>query len=127
MKNRLSKDDLKKLRSEITLCSVMIKDYKNSFGFDPNKMCDFFEGYAEYIELLMIDGDQDTVHFYEYLKDYDNEDTLYDYYSEMSESELDYYFEKPDVVTDVLVGASAVLGIAAMIATKLILTGQMFC
>ena len=45
-----TKENLWKLRKEIKLGSLFITDYRNSFGIDPRKVCDFFDGFLEFVE-----------------------------------------------------------------------------
>lgn len=45
----LSLTDLWKLRQEIKLGSLFIVDYRNSFGAAPHKVCDFFDGFLEFV------------------------------------------------------------------------------
>ena len=128
---RLSQEELVKLRKEITLCSLYLKDYRNSFGFDPERMQRFFEGYAEYLEELMEIGDYPCVdaRFFSYLKDFDNIETLQEYYNEMDDETLAYYFEKPsklDVAFEILTAVGMVIAIGEMIIGKLILAGKIF-
>lgn len=44
----LSVLDFKQLRHEITLNSLFVKDYQNTLGIDPQKVCNFCEGWLEY-------------------------------------------------------------------------------
>lgn len=46
----LNKAQLKQLRKEICLGSLFIADYENSFGIDPNEVCEFFDGFIEMYE-----------------------------------------------------------------------------
>ncbi len=50
----LTKDELKKLRSEIRLNSLYTKDYENSFGIDPKDVQMFFDGYLDDLEEIYI-------------------------------------------------------------------------
>ena len=76
----LNKKELQRLRKEIKFCSVFINDYKNSLDIDPEKACNFFDSYAEYLSELMKDGGYKDNEFFDKLKDYDNINNLYDYY-----------------------------------------------
>ena len=49
-KGWLTDKALLQLRQEITLGSLFIADYNNSFGISPNQVCDFFDGYVSYLE-----------------------------------------------------------------------------
>lgn len=46
---QLTTDELWQLRKEIVVNSIFVSDYENSFGFDSNSMCSFFNGYYEFI------------------------------------------------------------------------------
>ena len=48
----LDEEQLKKLRSEISVGSVYLSDYNNSFEIDPNEVYNYSEGY-----LVELDGD----------------------------------------------------------------------
>ena len=78
----LSQTDLWKLRQEIKLGSLFIADYRNSFDIDPHKVCDFFDGFLEFVEEEMQEdfpscNDKD---FWELLPDYDTPEYLLDWY-----------------------------------------------
>ena len=66
--------DLEKLRREIRLGSIYYADYVNSFGFDEHDICDFFDGYIDFLqeEVDELGGE---------LKDHDNIDTLERWYN----------------------------------------------
>ena len=79
---KLNMGQLWNLRKEIVLNSLYLYDYDNSFGLDSYSLSIFFDGYLEYLEEEMkynIENYDDSM-FFEYLKDYDNEDNLYDWY-----------------------------------------------
>lgn len=78
----LTKEELWSLRKEITLNSLYIADYRNSFGFDAHCVCDFFDSWLSYMENEMIeDGHADAGDkFFDCLKDYDNADFLWSWY-----------------------------------------------
>lgn len=76
----LNESQLWELRQQIVLNSIFIKDYENDFEFDPNSICNFFDGYIEYIlDIAAEDGNGD-LGMNEILKRYDNPDNLFDYY-----------------------------------------------
>lgn len=76
----LNKEQLWALRKEITLNSLFIADYENSFGFAAKSVCDFFDGYMNYLWEL-ADGDgKKNLSVPELVKEYDNEDNLFDHY-----------------------------------------------
>lgn len=74
----LTKRQLAKLRSEITLNSLYLSDYKNSFGIDPHTVCDFFDGFIEYISDDYTGADRD---FWKFLKKSDTIENLWTYYN----------------------------------------------
>lgn len=80
----LNKDDLWALRGQIVLNSLFVNDYKNTFGFKPQSVCAFFDGYVEYLwELATEDGaDVENMGIQELVAEYDNADALFDYYWE---------------------------------------------
>ena len=73
--NNLTKEQLWKLREEIVLGSLYLDDYKNSFGIDPQAVCNFFDSFIE-------DAQQDDEGNYNNreTKDFDNAEELYNYY-----------------------------------------------
>lgn len=46
----LSDDELKKLYGEISIGSIYLSDYENSFHIDENEVCNYCEGYEYYLE-----------------------------------------------------------------------------
>ena len=75
-----TRDMLWRLRKEIWLCSLFYSDYENSFDLDTHEVCDFFDGYSEYLESLMIvDGHIDEG-FFNLPDEYDNADNLWDWF-----------------------------------------------
>lgn len=77
----LTKNELKQLRKEIVLNSVFIKDYSNSLGIDENKVCTFFEGYAEYLNELALSSKDYKIGYYERITKYDTINNLWNYYN----------------------------------------------
>lgn len=79
----LTKEELWKLRNEVSLGSIYISDYRNSFGFKANSMCDFFESFMSYIQGEMEeDGKEDPGNrFFDYLDEYDTPDFLWRWYN----------------------------------------------
>ena len=72
----LTIDELWKLRNEIVLYSLFIADYDNSFNFYPNDICDFFEGYASYLDELQSEGDPAIPAL-----EYDNKENLWSWFN----------------------------------------------
>lgn len=79
--NALTDEQLSNLRSEIVLCSYFYNDYSNSYGIEKHSCCDFFDGYTEYLEQLMIDDGYDDDDFFKLLDEYDNIENLSTYYN----------------------------------------------
>lgn len=76
-----TKEDLWSLRQEITLNSLFMGDYQNSFGIEPESANAFFDSYVSYIcELAEEDGKYDDRDILDIFADYDNPDNLYSWY-----------------------------------------------
>ena len=72
-----------KLRQEVIVNSVFISDYDNSFGIDPDEVCDFFASWLEDIEDQLkeeIKGYRSD-DFFNYFPRYDNYKCLKNYAS----------------------------------------------
>lgn len=72
----LTIDELWALRSEVVLNSIYLHDYENSFGFDRKDICNFMDGYIEYLCELMSDygiAEEDQM---KRLDEFDNKDNL---------------------------------------------------
>ena len=74
--NNLTKEQLWKLRQEIVLGSIYVNDYENSFGIEPIDACNFFDSFIEDAEHDDEGNPNDRN-----IKDYDNAEELYNYYS----------------------------------------------
>ncbi len=75
-KGHFKRDFLWKLRQEITLNSLYLDDYENSFGIAPQAVCDFFEGYTDYLYDLVEERYGANCVFSELMEDFDNEGNL---------------------------------------------------
>ena len=72
---------LVQLRKEICLDSIYISDYTNSFGIDPKQVCDFFDGYGDYlIELMNEDRKDGDNNYFALRAEYDTEKNLLGWY-----------------------------------------------
>ena len=82
MKKRdsLTKNQLWELREEIVLNSLFISDYKNTFGFTPESVCEFFFGYVDYIDEIAQEQTDDENELFELSIELDNPDNLYAWY-----------------------------------------------
>ena len=65
----LSRKDWMKLRSEIKLGSVFIGSYENSFGVDPNLMCDMCDRYLSEVDDSEISPESFASYMAEYAKE----------------------------------------------------------
>lgn len=74
-----TEDKLWELRMEITLNSLYVASYTNSFGIDPSKVCDFFDGYMEYLEEIASEEYGQSVTL-DQIFSFDNADNLYNWF-----------------------------------------------
>lgn len=79
---KLTVDDILKLRKEIELNSLYIKDYTNTLGIDPNWVLNFFDGYIDY--LVELSEEQNVIDFL----DLDTEENLRAYIDSIDLSSL---------------------------------------
>ena len=81
-KGWLTEKALLELRKDISLNSLYVSDYENRFNIDPHQVCDFFNGYMEYLEEIAEedDFDFDTEGFGNFFDKYDTEDNLKNWY-----------------------------------------------
>lgn len=79
----MTKDELWALRQKIKWGSLFYADYRNSFGIDEHPVCDFFDGFLEYLdqEMQATIPDYDDAHFFDLLPEYDNAENLWDWYN----------------------------------------------
>ena len=74
-------DDLQQLRNEITLNSLYVSDYQNSFGISANSVCDFFDGFMSFIsEMAKDDNEGKDVDLDTLFLEYDHIDNLLEWY-----------------------------------------------
>lgn len=79
--SQLGKTQLKRLREDIVLNSLNIRDYQNRYNIDPKIVCNFFDSYIEHLFEL---AKEDNKTFYwdsDLFNTYDNIENLYNYYS----------------------------------------------
>lgn len=80
----LTKEQLWQLRKQITLNSLFIRDYNNSFNIDPKECCAFFDGYVECLwELATSELDYRGTDIMWVFEKLDNINNLYDYWCEI--------------------------------------------
>lgn len=79
---KITKKSLWLLREEIALNSLYTADFNNSYGFTSASVQNFFDGYEEYLEELMIEkyGTADFDFFAE-LSNYDCTENLWAWYA----------------------------------------------
>ena len=75
----LTENELWALRLEIVLNSLFVADYQNSFGYTPQSVCDFFDGYMDYLDELATEkyGSDRSL---EQVFSFDNAKNLHDWY-----------------------------------------------
>lgn len=73
----LTNKEIYALRKEICLNSLFVRDYENSFGIDAKEVCDFFNGYVDYLYEI---NELDTDYFVEVIDMYDNYNNLVNYF-----------------------------------------------
>ena len=81
--NKLGCVQLWRLRQDVSLCSLYYNDYKNRYNLDVRTVCDFFDGYAEYLAELMQENGVDADAFFNNIDEYDNKYNLQDYYNNL--------------------------------------------
>ena len=52
----LTTEQLWQLRKEVTLNSLFVADYRNSFGITPRSACELFDGYVSFLQELADDA-----------------------------------------------------------------------
>lgn len=65
-----------RLRKDITLGSVFIRDYENRYGLDPHAVCAFFDGFEDCIEELMLEDGYTDADYLDKRPEYDNAHNL---------------------------------------------------
>lgn len=72
--------DLWKLRMEIPLGSLYVRDYENSFGFTAESVCNFFDGFLDFIEEIAREERGNDVEWQDIIDEYDTEDRLIEWW-----------------------------------------------
>lgn len=85
----LSEQEICQLKKEIIFGSMNYKDYKNNQGLNYYEVCDFFDGYMEYLWILASEDDVDDI------SDFDNDERLMECFCMIGadESTRNYYRE----------------------------------
>lgn len=68
------------LRKQIYLNSLFFSDYENSYGIDSHQVCNFFDGFIDYISELMDEDGMSDEDFFNNLDKYDTAGNLLDWY-----------------------------------------------
>lgn len=77
----LGKTQLKRLRNDIVLNSLYIADYNNRYGIDPHDVCDFFDGYMEYLwELEKEKYGKKLDNVEDFYKEFDNIENIWNWH-----------------------------------------------
>lgn len=78
----MTKQMLWNLRQEISLNSMYYSDYRNSLSIDEHTVCDFFDGYLEFLSEIMQEEitAYDDAEFFDWLPVYDNVENLWNWY-----------------------------------------------
>lgn len=69
------------LRKEIILNSLYISDYRNTFNIPREKVCDFFEGYVDFLsDSMPVNVSINDDEYFTLLRELDNKETLWEYF-----------------------------------------------
>lgn len=107
--DKLTREDLQKLRNEIVLNSCYSYDYTNSFDFNEHDICAFFDGYYDYLwELAKEKYNTDEITHFLISDEFDNIDNLvcwFDCYDDLSwvrinEEEDDFSWLRTDGIEE---------------------------
>jgi hypothetical protein len=77
----LTCEELWKLRKEIVLKSIYYADYVNSFGFNSEDVCYFFDGYIDYIDELAEEKEGTLLDMDTLFEKYDNKENLWSWFN----------------------------------------------
>lgn len=75
----MNKNALWQLRNQIVLNSLYVSDYRNSFGYTAKSVCDFFDGYMEFLEGLATEQ-YGVGCSLDQIFEFDNAENLYNWY-----------------------------------------------
>ena len=114
----LTKNELQELRSQISLNSIYVADYRNNMGIEEHKSCDFFDGYVDYLDELIKEDypnakDND---WFGLLCEYDTIDNLWEWYCCFDEDPLPRERENMWVCDHCLCGIESKEGTQAALA-----------
>lgn len=89
-KTDYAKNKLWNIRKDIVLNSLYYSDYENRYGYNVYMICNFFDGFLEYVENLMfedIPGFKDEK-FFDYLAEYDTKENIWEWYCMIEDIEF---------------------------------------
>lgn len=73
---RLGKIQLKRLREDVCLGSLFIRDYENRYGIDAHTVWAFFDGFEDYIEEMMLEDGYTDADYLDKRAEYDTLENL---------------------------------------------------
>lgn len=77
----LKEEYLWPLRQQITLNSLYYSDYRNNFGIDEHKVCDFFDSYISFLTELEVEKyGKELNNISDFFDEFDNEENLKRWY-----------------------------------------------
>jgi hypothetical protein len=79
--DELTIDELWQLRNEVTLNSIYVPHFKNSFGFDARDVAYFFEGYVDYLQELAEEQNEGDLPTIEIIEKYDFKENLWSWFN----------------------------------------------
>ena len=77
-----TKQDLWALRRQVVLGSLFVSDYRNDMGIDPRWLCDFFNGYLDFMEEVALEDGEEIDHSkcLDFMDAHDNPELLLEWY-----------------------------------------------
>jgi hypothetical protein len=76
-----NKTKLWKLRNEIMLNSLFVSDYENSFKIPAKLVCDFFDGYVEYLGTILDESETMTEYTWQNILNLDSKENLWNWFN----------------------------------------------
>ena len=86
------------LRKQISLNSLFFSDYENSYDIDSHQVCNFFDGFIDYISELMDEDGVSDEDFFKNLDKYDTTDNLLEWYGCFDENPFTLEVEEMEAV-----------------------------
>lgn len=84
----LTKEQLIGLRKQIIAGSLFLHHYENDLGIPAKVVCDFFDGYSEYLTELMLEDGHKDYEYYDIISEYDTDENLWNWYCCFDEDPL---------------------------------------